>query len=79
MKYGKSIRNYAEVRGISLTKSFTEAWRFHFGHEPNLRELWEDARRYKEVGAVPVYVSEFLNSTNTSLLEQTGIGASQFA
>lgn len=62
MKYGKSIGKYAEARGISLTKSFTEAWKFYFGHEPNVRELWEDVRRYKEVGAVPLYVSQFLKS-----------------
>lgn len=60
MKYGKSIGRYAEARGISLTKSFTQAWIFYFGHSPNVRELWGDVERYKSVGAVPIYVSEFL-------------------
>lgn len=62
MKYGKSIGKHAQSRNISLTKSFTEAWQFYFGHEPNTRELWEDVRRYKEIGAVPIYVSQFLKS-----------------
>lgn len=80
MKYGKSIGKYAETRGISLTKSFTEAWYFHFGHEPNVRELWEDVRRYKELGAFPLYVSEFLQSPISDYTtRKIQVGILQFA
>ncbi len=80
MKYGKSIGKYADARGISLTKSFTEAWRFHFRHEPNVRELWEDVRRYKELGAVPLYVSQFLRSPVSDYIPlKTHVGIPQFA
>lgn len=80
MKYGKSIGKYAEARGVSLTTSFTEAWKFHFEHEPNLRELWEDVRRYKEIGAVPLYVSQFLrNPVSDYTPRKMRMGIPQFA
>lgn len=80
MKYGKSIGKYAEARQISLTKSFTEAWHFYFGQSPNVRELWGDVKRYKDVGAVPLYVSEFLKSTASDYHpKNVPMGIPQFA
>lgn len=62
MNYGYTIARYAHEKELTLTDAFTEAWHFHFGHNPNLRDLWNDVKKYKEIGAVPLYVSEFIRN-----------------
>lgn len=62
MNYGYTIARYASEKDITLTDAFTKAWHYHFGSKPALRDLWNDVKKYKEIGAVPIYVSEFIRN-----------------
>lgn len=62
MIYRKSIGRYAQARSIPLKDAFVEAWRNEFEVDPNWAEIWQDVRRYKEIGAVPAYVAHFLDT-----------------
>lgn len=63
MKY--NVRGYALSRGLTLHQVFHCAWRDKYGQKPDYDMVRGDIDRYLNFGAVPPYLSHFIESQRT--------------